>query len=91
MRVKFFSYIRDYTACSETEISLIIPTIGGMAQILCERYGAKFREEMLAEDGDLNPNIVVMVNGRHVVHLGGINAPLKEDDAVHIFPVAAGG
>lgn len=90
MRVKFFAYIRDYTGCSETDVP-VVPTIGDLARILCDRYGSKLREKMLTADGDLGPHIIVMINGRHVVHLGGINAPLKDGDTVQIFPMVAGG
>ena len=90
MRVKFFAYLRDYTGCPETDIPLV-PTIGDLARILCERYGSRLREKMLTADGELGPDIIVMINGRHVSHLGGINAPLNSEDTVQIFPMVAGG
>ena len=90
MRVKFFAYLRDYTGCSETDMPFA-PTIGHLARILCERYGPKLREKLLPADGELGPDIIVMINGRHVAHLGDINAPLKDDDTVQIFPKVAGG
>jgi len=37
------------------------------------------------------PEIIVLINGRHVNHLGGPDAPLKPDDRVDVFPVVAGG
>jgi len=90
MCVKFFAYLRDYTGCSETDIPLA-STIGDLARILCERYGSRLQDKLLTADGDLGPEIIVMINGRHVAHLGGINAPLTSDDTVQIFPMVAGG
>ena len=37
------------------------------------------------------PEIIFLINGRHVNHLGGPAAPLSPDDRVDIFPVVAGG
>ena len=37
------------------------------------------------------PEVIFLINGRHVSHLGGVNAPLKPDDRVDLFPVVAGG
>ena len=90
MCVKFFAYLRDYTGCSETDVSSA-STIGDLARILCERYGSRLREKLLTADGVLGPEIIIMINGRHVSHLGGIDAPLKSDDTVQIFPMVAGG
>ena len=90
MRVKFFAYLRDYTGCSETELPLT-PTIGDLARILGDRYGPRLRDKMLSPKGELGPDIIIMINGRHVAHLGGLEAPLKDDDTVQIFPMVAGG
>ena len=37
------------------------------------------------------PEIIFLINGRHVNHLGGPAAPLNPDDRVDVFPVVAGG
>jgi len=36
-------------------------------------------------------NMVVMINGRHVEFLGGLDAVLHDGDEVAFFPPAAGG
>ena len=90
MKVKFFAYLRDYAGCSETEVASAA-TIGDLALILSDRYGQKLREKLLSQNNELGTEIILMVNGRHVAHLGGINAPLKSDDTVQIFPLVAGG
>jgi len=90
MRVKFFAYLRDYTNCSETDVPAA-PTVGDLARILAERYGPKLGGKLLGPDGELGEEIVVMINGRHVVHLGGIDARLRDEDLVQIFPLVAGG
>jgi molybdopterin synthase sulfur carrier subunit len=90
MRVKFFAYLRDYTKCSETDVPAV-DSVGELTRFLCTCYGPGFREKMLTANGELGPDIIIMINGRHIAHLGGITAPLKDDDVVQIFPKVAGG
>lgn len=91
MQVKYFAYIRDFTKCKEC-IEEYKPTIKELLHSLSNKYGEKFRNEALTSDGnDLGERIIIMVNGRHVAHLNGINTELMEDDVVQVFPVVAGG
>ena len=43
------------------------------------------------EEEQFGPEIIFLINGRHVNHLGGTAAPLNPDDRVDVFPVVAGG
>lgn len=91
LQVKFFAFIRDCTGCKEVDFPYE-EDIYKLVHALCGRYGKKLRDRVLSGDGEsLSPEIIIMVNGRHVEHLGGIRAPLKPDDLVQIFPVVAGG
>jgi len=93
--VKFFAYIRDYTNCKEIVLP-VTETVKDLTSILSEMYGEKLRAKMLKPHAEGSPpelssEIIIMVNGRHVVHLGGIDTKLKDDDVVQIFPLVAGG
>ena len=95
MRVRFFATIRDYTGCAEEDIPYQ-ETAGALARSLCNRYGSKLKEKIFPGGNpkgneEFGPEIIFLINGRHVNHLGGTNAPLKPDDKVDIFPVVAGG
>jgi molybdopterin converting factor small subunit len=43
------------------------------------------------EKGEMNSLSIILVNGRDARHLGRLEAPLKQDDTVVIFPPLAGG
>ncbi|MDO5563882.1 MAG: MoaD family protein [Eubacteriales bacterium] len=91
MQVKYFAYIRDFTKCKES-IEEYKPTIKELLHSLADKYGDKFKNEALTPDGnDLGERIIILINGRHVAHLGGINAKINESDIVQVFPVVAGG
>lgn len=91
MQVKYFAYIRDYTKTKECD-EVYKETIKELLHHLSEKYGEKFRNKALKNDGkELGDEIIILVNGRHVAHLGGIDTKLKPNDIVQIFPVVAGG
>ena len=95
MRVRFFAYLRNFTGCVEAEIPYE-ETAGALARSLCARYGDKLRQKIFPAENpgaqdEFSPEIIILINGRHVCHLGGVTAPLKSDDRVDIFPMLAGG
>ena len=89
MKVLFFAYIRDYTGEKETEVQCS-GTVFELLEALCLKYGSKF-ENIVFKDKKLSDQIIVLVNGRHISHIGGVNASLNKDDVISIFPVVAGG
>jgi len=106
MKVRFFAYLRNITGCAEADIPYR-ETAGALAHSLCDLYGDKLREKIFppgfprekskgtakkaSGEDEFGPEIIVLVNGRHVKHLGGTSTPLKSEDRVDIFPVVAGG
>ena len=93
MRVRFFAHIRDITGCVEADIPHQ-ETVGALARSICELYGEAMRQKIfLAGNSDeaFSPEIIFLINGRHVTHLGGTAAALQPDDRVDIFPMVAGG
>jgi molybdopterin synthase sulfur carrier subunit len=45
----------------------------------------------LLEDGDVRSQVNVLVNGRDVAHIDGIETVLEDGDTVSVFPPVAGG
>lgn len=93
MTVRFFAYLRDpeYASCKETSLSGTA-SVRDLGLKLGELYGDRFLHEFFSPDfTDLGERIIVLVNGRRVEFLAGLDTPLKESDTVLIFPVVAGG
>jgi len=100
MQVRFFAFIRNITGCAEADIPYR-ETAGALACALCDLYGEKMREKFYPSGNgkqdrisammNFGPEIIFLINGRHVSHLGGPAAPLRPEDRVDIFPVVAGG
>ena len=93
MTVRFCAYLRDreYANCKELETAAPA-TVRALGEELSRRFGKRFRGEFFSPDGtELGERVIVMINGRRVEFLHGIDTPLKESDTVQIFPVVAGG
>jgi sulfur-carrier protein len=89
MIVKYFAYLRDYTKTREAKIDKC-ETVEELLKLLCGLYGKKFEYKIFIE-GKLSSEIIILVNGRHIIHCDGIHTKLSENDEISIFPVVAGG
>ncbi len=90
MIVKYFATIRTYTGESERRVDDPPPTLGPLLEALAARYGRPFRRAVFVDD-ELNPEIIILVNGRNVLYSGRLEAPLADEDEISIFPMVAGG
>ncbi|QLD86888.1 MoaD/ThiS family protein [Natronomonas halophila] len=65
-------------------------TIGDILWAIEDEY-PELVGELLDEDGDIQPQLTVLKNGREVVHLEGTETELDDGDRVSVFPPVAGG
>ena len=47
--------------------------------------------ELLIRDGELNPDYRILIDGRNVVFLGGLEAEVRDGSRIVVFPPAGGG
>ena len=90
MQVRFFATIREITGTSEIRWDAPAGSLGELLQALSARYGPAFRRWVLEGD-DLGAAILIVINGHDARHQGGIQARLRPDDTIAIFPAIAGG
>ena len=93
MTVKFFAYLREANYAGCKELTCPAPeTVARLGQELSRRFGPAFRGEFFSPDGtQLGERVIVLVNGRRIEFLQGLDTPLTDRDTVQIFPVVAGG
>ena len=89
MKVKFFAFLRDYTKTKEVDINGC-NTVLELLNLLGDKYGKNLRQKLF-KNSELSDEIIILVNGRHIIHLNGVNTEIKENDEISIFPVVAGG
>lgn len=89
IRVSFFGMVRDITGEKGTQISGG-DSVKSLLEALSERYGVSFGEKVLkTPERDLD--LILLLNGRHIEHVGGLSAPVKEGDHLAVFPLVGGG
>ena len=88
-RVSFFGMVREITGEKETQISGG-SSVESLLKALSEKYGVRFGEKVLkAPERDMD--LILLLNGRHIEHVGGLSAPVKEGDHMAVFPLVGGG
>ncbi|QLG27741.1 MoaD/ThiS family protein [Halorarum halophilum] len=90
LTLKFFATFREAVGSKFAERE--VPegaTVGDVLTELEAEYEGLAGE--LIEDGDLRPQINVLLDGREVLHMEGIDTTLSDGDTLAIFPPVAGG
>jgi molybdopterin synthase sulfur carrier subunit len=90
MIVKYFADIRKLAEVDEELPEGAPPTLRALLAQLAHRHGPAF-EKRVFEGGQLSTTLIVLVNGRNIEHLKGLDTPLGPEDTVAVFPMIAGG
>ena len=92
VEVSYFSNVRALTG--ESGSTLELPersSVHSLLNMVAARYGGELREYLLTDEGGLHSHVVVILNGRGVGVLDGLDTPLNDGDRVAILPSIGGG
>ena len=89
IRVSFFGMVRGIVGEKETQVETE-GTVADLLEVLSRRYGLRFGEKVL-KTPERELQLILILNGRHIEHIGGLAAPLKEGDHLAVFPLVGGG
>lgn len=81
----------EHLGFHQLTITLKGHTVQDLLTQLCDERGTKFCKTVFDDAGQLRRYIKVLVNGRGLHVLQGLNTPLSDGDVVAIFPPVAGG
>ena len=92
IRVRFYGDLKEYMKKGWTTIE--VPQGSSLRDFILEL--AKNRSpdllEKLTKNGKTTRSeIKIMVNGRNIVHLRGLETEIKDRDLISILPIAGGG
>ena len=92
VEVSYFSNVRALTG--ESGSTLELPdrsSVHDLLIIVAARYGDELREYLFTDEGGLHSHVVVILNGRGVGVLDGLDSALNDGDRVAILPSIGGG
>jgi molybdopterin synthase sulfur carrier subunit len=88
---KFFATYRE--AVGQKHLDRSYEGAGVTAEEILVDLEAEYEDlgGSLLEDGNVRSQVNVLVNGRYVAHIDGVETVLEDGDTVSIFPPVAGG
>ncbi len=90
LTLKFFATFREAVGSKIVDRSFPdASTVGDVLTALESEYDGLAGN--LLEDGDLKPQINVLLNGREVLHMDGVETAVSDGDTLAVFPPVAGG
>ncbi|MGI6285864.1 hypothetical protein MHOCP_02950 [Moorella humiferrea] len=89
MEVELLGLLQRAAGASRIEVEA--STVGQLLAAILSRFGANLRQELMTPEEKLKTGIAILVNGRNINFLQGLETPLNPGDKVTIIPPAAGG
>lgn len=91
--LKIFGNLKTILAVTEHRIFVEVKglTVGHILESLTMQYGQQLRQELFDSDGKIRSEYIILVNGRSIASLSGLETKLKDEDVVAILPVLDGG
>lgn len=90
MEIRFYATLRPLVGGRSVALSDPPPTVAGvLEQLVSEHEG--LGERIFDEDGTVRRFVAIMVDGRDIRHLEGLQTRVSETSELDIFPPVAGG
>jgi len=91
MKVKVFANLREIVKARShgIEVGMKRGKVSDVLEILLQRYGNAFRDAIFKPDGGLR--IKILLNGRDIDYINGLESEITEQDILYLFPPVAGG
>ena len=91
MEVKVYATLRDVVGSSTTQVDGSSDmTVDEILNELIARYPA-IRQKLLLNGKELHPAMHILVNGRDMRYLEGLETVVTAKDEIRIFPPVGGG
>lgn len=92
VNIKLLGVLRGVSGKSRISLKLEKPTVRKMMQKLVESLSGEAKKLFVdSSNSDIQPNMLVLVNGKEISALKGLETQIKEDDEVVVIPVSHGG
>jgi len=91
-KISFLSLLRDRFGAKELNMDLEDEsTIKDLFAKLFEKYGEDIEKLLIKKTGDLNDQVVIMVNEKNIRSLDNLDTKIHNNDEIIFLPAIAGG
>jgi len=91
LELRFFATFREAVGQKTLEYEFEDgSTVGDVLSTLESEYGG-LEGKLLDQEGELQPNLNILKNGREVLHMEGPATVMEDGDKLSVFPPVAGG
>jgi molybdopterin synthase sulfur carrier subunit len=90
IEAKLYATLRAIAGSKNVTLERQPDTVGAALEELIERF-PDLKAGLLSEEGAVRPFVAVMLDGRDIRHLDGLETALPADAVLDIFPPVAGG
>jgi len=92
VNVRLLGIFRGLSGKSRIPLRLEQPTVRKVIEKLADSLSVEVRPLLVdPELNDPRPNALILVNGKEISVLNGLETQLKEDDEITLIPVSHGG
>jgi molybdopterin synthase sulfur carrier subunit len=93
VEVKFLGVFRQFSGRNRVPVKLEKPaTIGKAIEKLVEAFSSEFKRTLVdPELEDPRPNALILVNGKEIGVLQGLETEVEDGDEIVLIPVSHGG
>ena len=95
IKIKVYTIMELKKICGQREFELSIPpgsTVKNLLSLMIEKWGEPLSAQLYKPDTDsVLPHIRLMVNGRSIEFLKGMETVLHDGDEFLMLPLVAGG
>lgn len=92
VNIRLLGVFRGVSGKSQVTLEIEHPTVRKVIKQLSESLSAEAKRLLLdPELNDPRPNALILVNGKEISILKGLETEIKEEDEVVIVPVSHGG
>lgn len=88
---KTFGHIASSIGTTEANIETNGKTVQDFLSALTEKYGDRISKIIYPKGSQISDLIYILVNGRNIRHINGLQTEIKDGDVISVFPVTAGG
>jgi len=92
VKIRVYATLKELFETSPFDIQTSARTVGELIDAISNKYNARFKELLIdQQSGKVQKYYKILLNGRDIDFLNGLDAKIENEDIVAFFPPVGGG